>query len=169
MEGGLGSLGISLPTLLAQLVSFIVLFGLLYLVAYKPIMKMLDERSGRVKDSMEQVEQIVRCFKDAGAQAKISSIHVNGWFGTHDKLSTTMHLFKEVFKKTLDEVKHHIIFTGDSPNDSPMFAYFPHSVGVANLLRFRDKMETEPAWITAQSGGNGFAEMVDGLLSDTTG
>lgn len=58
MEGGLGSLGISLPTLLAQLVSFIVLFVLLYLVAYKPIMRILDERSGKVKDSMEQVEQI---------------------------------------------------------------------------------------------------------------
>jgi HAD superfamily hydrolase (TIGR01484 family) len=119
--------------------------------------------------SMDQVEQIVRYFEDAGAQAKISSIHVNGWFGNHDKLSTTMRMFKEVFKENLNEVKHHVIFIGDSPNDSPMFAYFPHSVGVANLLRFRDKMETEPAWITAQSGGNGFAEMVDGLLSDTTG
>lgn len=58
MEGGLGSLGISLPTLIAQIVNFVILFGLLYLVAYKPIMRMLDERSRRVRESMEQTEYI---------------------------------------------------------------------------------------------------------------
>jgi F-type H+-transporting ATPase subunit b len=56
--GGLASLGISLPTLVAQIVNFIVLFGLLYLVAYKPIMRMLDERSRKIKESMEQTEFI---------------------------------------------------------------------------------------------------------------
>ena len=56
--GGLAGLGISLPTLLAQLVNFIILFGLLYLVAYKPIMRMLDERSQKIKESMEQTEYI---------------------------------------------------------------------------------------------------------------
>ena len=56
--GGLASLGISLPTLLAQIVNFVILFGLLYLVAYKPIMRMLDERSGKIKESMEQTEYI---------------------------------------------------------------------------------------------------------------
>jgi F-type H+-transporting ATPase subunit b len=56
--GGLESLGINMPTLLAQLINVAVLFGLLYLVAYKPIMRMLDERSRRVKESMEQTEKI---------------------------------------------------------------------------------------------------------------
>ena len=56
--GGLASLGISLPTLLAQIINFVILFGLLYLVAYKPIMRMLDERSRKIKDSMEQTEFI---------------------------------------------------------------------------------------------------------------
>ncbi len=55
---GLASLGISLPTLLAQIVNFAVLFGLLYLLAYKPVMRMLDERAGKVKESMEQTEYI---------------------------------------------------------------------------------------------------------------
>jgi len=55
---GLAKLGISLPTLLAQIVNFVILFGLLYLVAYRPIMRMLDERSRRVKESMEQTEYI---------------------------------------------------------------------------------------------------------------
>ncbi|MFH1003555.1 MAG: F0F1 ATP synthase subunit B [Chloroflexota bacterium] len=56
--GGLEGLGISLPTLIAQIVNFAVLFGLLYLVAYKPIMRLLDERSGKIKASMEQTELI---------------------------------------------------------------------------------------------------------------
>jgi len=55
---GIASLGISLPTLLAQIVNFAVLFGLLYLLAYKPVMRMLDERAGKVKESMEQTEYI---------------------------------------------------------------------------------------------------------------
>lgn len=52
------ALGINLSTLLAQIVNFIILFALLYFFAYKRILKMLDERSGRIKDSMEQTEQI---------------------------------------------------------------------------------------------------------------
>jgi len=56
--GGLAGLGISLPTLLAQIVNFAVLFGLLYLLAYKPVMRMLDERASKVKESMEQTEYI---------------------------------------------------------------------------------------------------------------
>ncbi len=55
---GIESLGISWPTLLAQIVNFAVLFGLLYLLAYKPVMRMLDERAGKVKESMEQTEYI---------------------------------------------------------------------------------------------------------------
>jgi len=55
---GIASLGISWPTLLAQIVNFAVLFGLLYLLAYKPVMRMLDERASKVKESMEQTEYI---------------------------------------------------------------------------------------------------------------
>ncbi|MFC2001509.1 F0F1 ATP synthase subunit B [Chloroflexota bacterium] len=56
--GGLASLGVNLPTLIAQIVNFAILFGLLYLVAYKPILRMLDERSKRIKESMEQAESV---------------------------------------------------------------------------------------------------------------
>ena len=63
---GLAGLGISLPSLLAQIVNFGILFGLLYLVAYKPIMRMLDERSGKVKESMERTELI----KEQAARAE---------------------------------------------------------------------------------------------------
>lgn len=106
----------------------------------------------------------MRNFKKAGAQAKISSIHVNGWFGKYNKLAMTRLLFKEDVKKKLDKVKEQVIFTGDSPNDAPLFAFFPHSVGVANVQRFSGKLSCEPAWITEGEGGNGFAEMVETLL-----
>jgi HAD superfamily hydrolase (TIGR01484 family) len=114
--------------------------------------------------SIKEVEKIVDCFKSAGAEAKISSIHVNGWFGEYDKLTMTRVLFEEVFAKHLDHVKEQIIYIGDSPNDLPMFSYFPHSVGVANVMLFKDQMDRYPAWVTKRSGGHGFAEMVDGLI-----
>ncbi len=68
--GGLASLGINLPTLVAQIVNFVVLFGLLYLVAYKPIMRMLDERSRKIKESMEQTEFIKQQAEQAEEESK---------------------------------------------------------------------------------------------------
>ena len=77
----------------------------------------------------------------------------------------TRRLFAEAFKKDLETIKSQVIFVGDSPNDQPMFAYFPHSVGVANIREFSDLISSLPAWVTKQEGGFGFAEMVDVLLS----
>lgn len=114
--------------------------------------------------SIKDIDQIVNCFNKAGAQAKISSIHVNGWFGSYDKLLMTQLFFKEVFKTNLDKIKEQIVFIGDSPNDSPMFSYFPNSVGVANVLHFKGKMDFYPAWITKSKGGYGFAQMADTLV-----
>jgi len=114
---------------------------------------------------MKEVEEIVKCFRESGARAKISSIHVNGWFGDYDKLAMTRLLFKELFDENLDSVQDRVIFIGDSPNDVPMFGYFPNSVGVANVIRFRGKMPHEPAWVTEKEGGYGFAEMAETLLS----
>jgi len=113
---------------------------------------------------MKDVDKIVRLFEEAGARAKISSIHVNGWFGAYDKLTMTRMLFEEVFKDDLEAIKEDVIFIGDSPNDVPMFRFFPHSVGVANILQFKEKITHKPAWVTQQEGGYGFAEMVDSIL-----
>jgi HAD superfamily hydrolase (TIGR01484 family) len=115
--------------------------------------------------SITDVAKIESLFQEAGAQAKISSIHVNGWFGNYDKLTMTRCLFEEVFGKPLGDIREQVIYTGDSPNDQPMFAYFPHAVGVANVMHFQDQMTDLPAWITSQPGGFGFAEMVTQLLS----
>lgn len=111
------------------------------------------------------IDAIINHFKAAGAVAKLSSIHVNGWFGDYDKLEMTRIMFRELFDIAIDQDLDRILFIGDSPNDSPMFRFFPHSVGVANVLDFEGLLSAEPAWVTRNRGGYGFAEMVDHLLS----
>jgi HAD superfamily hydrolase (TIGR01484 family) len=115
--------------------------------------------SGRAKAT------IVECFEQAGARAKISSIHVNGWFGDYDKLAMTRRFFEEVFKRNLDEIQTRVMFIGDSPNDAALFAYFTNSIGVANVFNFADELSDKPAWITRAEGGYGFAEMAEILLA----
>jgi HAD superfamily hydrolase (TIGR01484 family) len=111
------------------------------------------------------VDEIVACFTAAGATAKVSSIHVNGWFGNHDKLTMTRQLFVREFDRDLPALRHEVVFCGDAPNDEPMFAYFPYSIGVANVAAHRDRMVHLPRWVTGAAGGHGFAELVDRLLS----
>ena len=110
------------------------------------------------------IEEIVACFTEQGATAKISSIHVNGWFGNYDKLAMSRAFFADIFHLDLDAHRRQVLYAGDSPNDEPMFGHFQHSVGVANVLEFVDRMEFSPAWVTAKSGGDGFAELADLLL-----
>jgi 3-deoxy-D-manno-octulosonate 8-phosphate phosphatase KdsC-like HAD superfamily phosphatase len=105
------------------------------------------------------------CFTNAGAQAKVSSIPANSWFGDYDKLTMSGILFEEVFGSRLEDIKQQVVYIGDSPNDESMFSYFPNAVGVANVMQFEGKMDHYPAWVTHREGGYGFAEMVDGLLS----
>lgn len=113
----------------------------------------------------EAINQIVKIFHKYGACAKISSIHVNGWFGEYDKLSMTKILFREQFRVELDLIKERVVFAGDSPNDEPMFAYFPNSVGVANVQEFVDSMTDTPQWITEGKGGYGFTQLANYLLN----
>ncbi|MBI4803737.1 MAG: HAD-IIB family hydrolase [Desulfovibrio sp.] len=108
--------------------------------------------------------RIQKIFEQAGARAKISSIHVNGWFGDYDKLTMTRAFFSEILNLDLDAVRETVVFAGDSPNDSPMFGYFPNSVGVANVQDFASDLECPPAWITRARGGDGFAELARTLL-----
>jgi F-type H+-transporting ATPase subunit b len=54
----LDKLGIDLPSLVAFLVNFLLLLGLLTLVLYRPITRMLDQRSAKIKESLEEAEHI---------------------------------------------------------------------------------------------------------------
>ena len=110
------------------------------------------------------VDRIVALMEAQGMTAKVSSIHVNGWFGDYDKLAMTRTLIREVFARDLDATRDAFVFAGDSPNDAPMFAFFPNAVGVANLRRFLDRIATPPAYMTEREAGAGFAELTDFLL-----
>ena len=114
---------------------------------------------------LEAAYQIRDICEAMGAVAKVSSIHVNAWFGAYDKLSMADMLLTRVFKDA--EYKNKSLFFGDSPNDEPMFGFFPHSCAVANILPFLDKLNKKPAYISEAESGLGFAQSISHLLELT--
>lgn len=112
----------------------------------------------------QEVDAIVAAFVKAGAQAKISSIHVNAWFGAHDKYSCCRLLLKELFGENFDREKENYLYFGDSPNDEPLFREFTNTVGVANVKEFLPRMKYPPRFITRKEGGHGFAEAARWIL-----
>lgn len=110
------------------------------------------------------VDRIVALMREAGMTATVSSIHVNGWFGHHDKLSMSRLCVAELLGADVDAGRDAWLFIGDSANDASMFAHFPLSVGVANVREIAHLLPVAPAYVTGAGGGEGFAEMVDFLL-----
>ncbi len=109
-------------------------------------------------------ERIAALMQEAGLSAKVSSIHVNGWFGQYDKLATTRRQFAERFGLDIEKANREIVFAGDSPNDAPMFAFFQNSVGVANVRKFEKLLAHKPRYITRAAAGAGFAELAEHVL-----
>lgn len=121
-----------------------------------------NEDVTRLSDST--VQQIVQIFQDHQAIAKVSSIHVNGWFGSHTKLSTSLQFLQRNFSISATEAKEVCIYAGDSPNDEPMFNYFPLSFGVANVNDFKNQMQSLPQFISNYKNGMGFCEIADYVI-----
>lgn len=117
--------------------------------------------------SQKEIADIVSVFKSHGAQAKVSSIHVNGWFGNHNKLTMCEKFCKDELGFELSQNLNICAFAGDSPNDEPMFEYFENSFGVANVLEFKDQMKNMPRFVSTSSGGEGFVEIAQRLLALT--
>jgi len=114
----------------------------------------------------EAVERIAALMREAGLTAKVSSIHVNGWIGAYDKLAMTKMLFQERFATDINARKDEFVFAGDSPNDAPLFGFFPNSVGVANVRAFAGQLAAEPAYVTQAASGAGFCELAEFLFKD---
>jgi HAD superfamily hydrolase (TIGR01484 family) len=112
-----------------------------------------------------EVDRIVAHFQAVGAVAKVSSIHVNGWFGDWDKLSMSRRFLNAEFGLDLEALKDRFVYCGDSPNDAPMFGFFPYSCGVANVVDFKDRMEALPAYVAQSRGGQGFVEIGERILA----
>jgi HAD superfamily hydrolase (TIGR01484 family) len=111
-----------------------------------------------------EIQKIVQAFEAHGAQAKVSSIHVNGWFGDYDKLKMSLLFLKNEFQVNAEQALQMVAFSGDSPNDEPMFKHFPNSFGVANVKNFASRMSKLPAFVSEKNGGLGFAEIGTQIL-----
>ncbi len=125
----------------------------------------IDFREDEPRLDLDAAERVVDVCRRMGAEARISSIHVNIWFGDYDKLASSLLFLQEKRGLGTDEVKERVLFCGDSPNDEPMFAFFPLSCGVANVEEYLTLMTHRPAFVCEKAHGAGFAELADHLLS----
>lgn len=116
--------------------------------------------------SQEEIQKIVAVFKSHGATAKVSSIHVNGWFGDFNKVTTAKLLLQKEFALTESEILEKCAYIGDSPNDEPLFESFKHTFGVANVQKFSSQMKHLPAFVSPSESGRGFCEIVEKIISN---
>jgi HAD superfamily hydrolase (TIGR01484 family) len=113
---------------------------------------------------LREAHEIAALMQSFGMSAKVSSIHVNGWFGQYDKLSTTLSLATRRLGLSGETLNQSSIYIGDSPNDSPLFRFFDRSIGVSNVNQYGDLLEALPKYICAQPSARGFAEAVRFVL-----
>jgi hydroxymethylpyrimidine pyrophosphatase-like HAD family hydrolase len=114
------------------------------------------------------IDEVVQLMQAAGMTATVSSIHINGWLGTHSKLTGARWIVRELWGRDLDAEIDRWIYVGDSTNDQVMFEHFPHTVGVANIRRFEAQLTHPPRYITQGERGAGFAELTRHLLTGQT-
>jgi HAD superfamily hydrolase (TIGR01484 family) len=141
-----------------------------------PAARLAEDSAGRVTDiavdhsefnhlDRAQIAQVVALMEQAGMVATVSSIHINGWFGTHDKPSGARWMLQRLFGRALDAEIEHWVYVGDSTNDQAMFGRFPLSVGVANLRHFAAELSVWPAYLCEAERGAGFAEVAARVLA----
>ena len=146
------------------------------IVAEVPGATLARDSAGRVTDiaidhgefahlDQARIDAVVARMRAAGMQATVSSIHVNGWFGVHTKLTGARWIVERVLGRDLDAERERWLYVGDSTNDEPMFAAFPLSVGVANIADFADRLQRWPAYVTKLDRGRGFVEIAESLLA----
>jgi HAD superfamily hydrolase (TIGR01484 family) len=138
-----------------------------------------QDSAGRVTDiaidhseftqlSPAAIEQVVAVMRREGLVATVSSIHINGWIGSHSKWTAAQWMTRRLFGRDLQQELGRWVYVGDSTNDQLMFERFPLAVGVANLRRFAGQLRHWPAYITEAERGQGFAELVRALLDART-
>ncbi|MES2632163.1 MAG: HAD-IIB family hydrolase [Pseudomonadota bacterium] len=110
------------------------------------------------------ISQVVKMMELEGMNATVSSIHINGWYGDHNKLAGARWIVRELYGCELDDELDNWVYVGDSTNDVLMFEHFPHSIGVANIRRFEAELSHPPKYITPSERGAGFAEVARAIL-----
>ncbi len=111
------------------------------------------------------VNDICSILRRRGMTTKVSSIHINAYFGDYDKLAMARIAALELWQENLEDTRDTWLFIGDSANDAAMFEFFPLSIGVANVRHVLDRLPVPPAYVTPDEGGAGFAQAARALLA----
>ena len=125
-----------------------------------PILQSISARMWR-RWMRRQWRALLTCLSRR-VRPRRSARSMNGWFGTYDKLTMAERCLREVAGIDMTADNERIVFAGDSPNDAPMFGFFRHSVGVANVRRF--ELQHQPGWITQGESADGFCELANALV-----
>jgi HAD superfamily hydrolase (TIGR01484 family) len=112
----------------------------------------------------DRIAQVVHILRSEGMNASVSSIHINGWFGGHNKREGARWIVQQLLQRNLDAERCRWAFVGDSTNDQLMFEAFDNSVGVANIRRFEAELTHLPRYITPSARGTGFSEVARAIL-----
>lgn len=108
--------------------------------------------------------KILSALRDAGADATVNNLWVLGWIGGYDKLAMARRVLAETFHLDIDDDRDAVLYSGDSTNDAPMFAFFRHTVGVSTVRDYLSEIPTPPAWVTEGPGGAGFVEIANAVI-----
>ncbi|MBU3739880.1 MAG: HAD-IIB family hydrolase [Rhodoferax sp.] len=112
----------------------------------------------------DRIAQVVRIMQAEGMNATVSSIHINGWYGDHNKLEGARWIVRQLLARDLDAERHRWAYVGDSANDQLMFQHFAHGIGVANIRSVAHTLAHRPRYVTAAERGAGFAEAAAAIL-----
>ena len=115
-----------------------------------------------------QIAAVVALMRSEGMHATVSSIHINGWYGEHNKLVGARWIVQQLWGRTLDDEMHRWAYVGDSTNDQLMFQAFDNSIGVANVQRFVPQLAHLPRFVAPSERGAGFAEVAAAILQART-
>jgi len=113
--------------------------------------------------SPAQIAQVVAVLEAGGMRATVSSIHINGWFGGHNKWEGARWIVQTLFGRALEAETGRWVYIGDSTNDQRMFEAMPQTVGVANIRRFEADLAFKPQYVTENERGAGFAEVANAI------
>ena len=113
----------------------------------------------------DSINKICRIIEEEGAVHKVSSIHINCWYGDYDKLTCFDRFLKDFTGSSLENMQEKIIYIGDSPNDEPMFRKLKHTAAVNNIVNFMDRMEHYPAYKSSRNSRDGFKDIIDTILT----
>jgi hypothetical protein len=115
--------------------------------------------------SQAQIAAVLKHMQSSGLQASVSSIHINAWFGQHNKLQGAHWVVEKLLQRRLANEMNNWVFVGDSSNDQLMFGALESSIGVANIARFVPQLTHLPRYVTTGERGAGFAQVVAKLLA----